>query len=373
MAYNWQLSDWTHFQYDADKFRTLADTFLEAAGQSLGVMTAMTAAKKEASLVTVLVKEAIKTSAIEGEMVSREDVISSIKKNLGFETPTVFIRDKRAEGIAQLLVKSRETYADDLSEEMLFEWHRLLMRGSFGLTVGAWRHHNEPMQVISGAIGKETVHFEAPPSHRVPDEMQQFIKWFNQSRPNGDAPLQNIVIRAAIAHLYFESIHPFEDGNGRIGRVIAEKAIAQNLNRPVLMSVSATIEADKKAYYEALKIAQRSNQINDWITYFGNVLHQSQTDFIKTVEFSLKKARFFDLAKPLLNERQEKIIARMLEEDDEFEGGMNAKKYQSIGKTSKATATRDLQDLVEKKIFISNFGGRNTSYHVNWDFKTKPK
>ena len=367
MLYNWQQKDWTLFAYDAAKFHVLASRFLEVAGQSVGILKSLSPAQQDTSLITLLVKDALKTSAIEGEMISRADVISSIKKNLGFDTPSVIIKDKRSEGIAELLVKSRETFAEDLTEVLLFDWHRLLMRGNHSIAVGAWRSHSEPMQVVSGAVGKEQIHFEAPPSADVPTEMRRFMDWFNASKPNGTMPVANLIVRAAIAHLYFESIHPFEDGNGRIGRVIAEKSLSQNLERPLLMSLSATIETDRKAYYKALAKAQKSNKIEDWILYFGNIMLQAQQDFIQTVEYSVKKTRFFDAIKPLLNDRQAKVIARMLEEDEgEFIGGMNARKYQAIGKTSKATATRDLQDLVEKQILTLTGGGRSTNYQVNF-------
>lgn len=265
-----------------------------------------------------------------------------------------------------LLVKSRETFDSGLTEAMLFEWHQLLMRGNYHVAVGAWRTHTAPMQVVSGTIGKEIVHFEAPPSVSVPTEMSLFINWFNETAPKGSKPIANPLIRAAIAHLYFETIHPFEDGNGRIGRIIAEKALAQGLKRPILMSLSTAIEANKNAYYDALKKAQRTNVIQDWIQYFSQTILDAQDDFIQSIHFLLKKTRFFDTHKLLLNTDQEKALRRMLEEGEgAFIGGMNARKYQSITQVSKATATRHLQDLVEKSILIPKGDGRSRNYQVN--------
>lgn len=368
MAYNWQQSDWTVFEYDKEKFEEMTLHFQEISGQSVGYLKGLSISEQHESVITLLVKEAIKTSAIEGEFISRIDVISSIKKTLGYATPSITIKDKRSEGIAELLVKSRESFADDISTEILFDWHKLLMRGNYTIDVGQWRTHTEPMQVVSGAMGKEKIHFEAPPSNNVPTEMEKFISWFNNTNPTGKTPIKNAIIRSAIAHLYFESIHPFEDGNGRIGRIIAEKVLSQSLKRPILMSLSTTIEADKKAYYDALQKAQRSNQIDGWIEYFGKLIIKSQDEFINTIAFSLKKALFFDTKKSILNERQLKVIKRMIDEgEDDFYGGLNARKYQAISKTSKATATRDLQDLVEKNILISKGGGRSTNYQVNLD------
>jgi Fic family protein len=367
MAYNWQQKDWRQFQYEEAAFTRMAMSFMAIAGQSLGYLDGLSSNEQADSITTLLVKEAIKTSAIEGEFISRVDLISSIRKNLGYPTPTHHIKDKRSEGIAILLVKVRENFSSDLTETQLFEWHQWLMLGNRSINIGQYRQHSEPMQVISGAFGKEIIHFEAPPSAQVPDEMNAFFTWFNATKPNGESPIMNVLIRAAIAHLYFETIHPFEDGNGRIGRVIAEKALSQGLNRPILMTLSTTIEADKNAYYAALKHAQRTNNLTEWIQYFAETIVKAQEDFIQTIAFLIKKTTFFDKHKPELNDAQIKVISRMLEEgEDAFIGGINARKYQSISQVSKATATRHLQDLVEKGILITqNGGGRSTNYQVN--------
>jgi Fic family protein len=191
--------------------------------------------------------------------------------------------------------------------------------------------------------------------------MQRFLLWFNESQDSIKKP----IMRAAIAHLYFESIHPFEDGNGRIGRAIAEKALSQNIGRPVLFSLSKSMEAKKKAYYDALQKAQRSNEITEWMHYFVNTVLEAQIDAEQEIEFTLKKAKFFSQYQDQLNDRQQKGIRRMLEEGPNgFEGGMNARKYVGITGTSKATATRDLQDLVQKEIFTPIGGGRSTRYEL---------
>ncbi len=367
MMYNWQQKDWRQFQYEETAFTRTALSFMAIAGQSLGYLTGLSNDEQAESIITLLVKEAIKTSSIEGELISRVDLISSIRKNLGYPTPTHRIRDKRSEGIATLLVKARENFDSDLTENQLFDWHKLLMLGNNNIITGHYRTHIEPMQVVSGFYGREEIHFEAPPSTQVPSEMHAFFDWFNATKPNGQSPIPNLLIRAAIAHLYFETIHPFEDGNGRIGRVIAEKTLAQGLSRPILMSLSTAIEADKQAYYAALKQAQRTNDLTDWIFYFSNIILEAQQDFMQTMAFSLKKTAFFDQHKTQLNEAQLKVLNRMLEEGEgTFIGGMNARKYQAISHLSKATATRHLQDLVEKGVLIAqNGGGRSTNYQVN--------
>ncbi len=361
MTYNWQQTDWTNFQYDESLFEKLWIEFITISGESEGLMKSSSQGIIEESIINLLVNEAIKTSEIEGEFISRIDLISSIRKTLGYPTESIIIKDQRSLGIANLLISSRENYAENLSEEILFDWHKLLMQGNYSVEIGKWRTHTEPMQVVSGAMGREKVHFEAPPSEILPKEMKQFFDWFNESK----ITIKNPLIRSAVAHLYFESIHPFEDGNGRIGRIIAEKTLSQSLNRPILMSISKTIEVNKNGYYSALQKGQSSNEINDWIEYFSKVIIDAQRDFNQTILFSIKKAAFFDANKSLLNERQQKVIKRMLEEcENEFVGGMNARKYLAIAKTSKATATRDLGDLVEKGILTMKGGGRSVGYQV---------
>ena len=365
MMYNWEQKDWLQFRYNENEYTEIALRFTALAGESQGFIQSLSGNEQSETILNVLVKEAIKSSAIEGEILSRQDLVSSIRKNLGYPSPSFHIKDKRAEGIAMLMVKSRENIDDDLTEAQLFDWHNLLMMGNKLINSGQYRCHIEPMQVVSGSIGKEVVHFEAPLSVRVPNEMKKFYEWFNETKPGGKRPIANLLIRSAIAHLYFETIHPFEDGNGRIGRIIAEKSLAQGLNRPILMSISTAIDRNKNAYYTALKKAQRSNDVTDWVHYFSETILDAQQDFITTIDFLVKKTAFFDRNKSQLNEAQSKVLYKMLEDGETvFVGGMNARKYQSISRVSKATATRHLQDLVEKGLLIPHQSGRSTNYQV---------
>jgi len=280
-------------------------------------------------------------------------------------TSPIYIQDKEAEGIGILMIDVRNSYKDELTKEKLFAWHKMLLPVYKDIVIGAWRTHEEPMQVISGAMGKQKVHYEAPPSGRVPQEMDQFIAWFNDTAPGGKREIKKAPVRSAVAHLYFETIHPFEDGNGRIGRAIAEKALSQGMGRPVLLSLSRTIEANKKAYYDALQRAQRSNEITPWIDYFVKTVLDAQVEASAHIDFTLQKVKFFDRFKDRFNERQLTVVKRMLEEGPNgFAGGMNAGKYVSITKTSKATATRDLQELLEMDAFVVIGGGRSTRYEV---------
>lgn len=369
MNYNWQQSDWGNFTFSLNEIEDLLYVFTEKAGQLKGLLRAMPEASKEDAIIEVLVSEAIKTSEIENEYLSRKDVTSSIRHNLGLYEPNEEVRDIRAKGVGKLMTEVRKTFDQPLTEGILKEWHSFLFLKRTNIAVGEWRTHKEPMQVISGPIGKEIVHFEAPPSSEVPRNMKAFIKWFNDTAPNGENPIKHASVRSAIAHVYFESIHPFEDGNGRIGRAIADKALSQSSGYPLLLSLSATIESDKQGYYNALKAAQKQNEITSWLTFFLQVIIDSQINAENLINFILKKARFFDLYRGKLNERQLMTVNKMFKEGvKEFEGGMTAKKHMKINKTSKATATRDLQNLEEIGAFVVKGGGRSTSYELNLDF-----
>lgn len=366
MIYNWQKNDWPEFRYDLREVEDTLFYFAEQTGHISGLLKAMPEESQTEAILNTMVAEAIKTSEIEGEYLSRQDVISSIRNNLGLNKTQDRIKDKKAAGIGELMVAVRNTYKEPLTEKVLFSWHTMLLRPNTRIAVGKWRSHSEPMQVISGAMGKEKVHFEAPPSKAVPVEMKKFIKWFNDTAPGGKLEIKKAPVRSAIAHLYFESIHPFEDGNGRIGRAIAEKALSQSIGRPVMLSLSQTIEGNRKSYYSNLEEAQRSNEITAWIKYFTSTILEAQIQARSLIDFTLKKTKFFDRFKDQLNERQLKGIKRMLEEGPKgFEGGMTANKYISLTKTSKATATRDLQQLSEMGALIVEGGGRSTHYVLN--------
>lgn len=365
MTYNWQQNDWPEFRYDLSGIEDDLFAFAEKTGHASGLLKGLTADAQAETSIEMMVVEAIKTSAIEGELLSRKDVMSSIRNNLGL-APEAPGGDKRAAGAAALMIDIRNSFAAPLSENMLFDWHRMIMRGHRHIAAGQWRTHADPMQVVSGPVGHERVHFEAPPSSRVPAEMTRFIQWFNDTAPGGNAEIRKAPVRSAVAHLYFESIHPFEDGNGRIGRALSEKALSQGLGRPAFLSLSRAIEANRKQYYEALQEGQQSNEITPWVTWFITVALEAQIQAEEQIEFTLKKTKLFDRWRDRLNARQNQILRRMLEEGPHgFEGGMSAKKYMTITGASKATATRDLQDLADKGIVVPAGGGRSIHYKIN--------
>ena len=378
MRYNWQLESWPEFSYDLAGVASLLPKIDQVSGKVAGLIAGLPADLEANALLDLVVIEAVETSEIEGESLLHSDVMSSIKNNLGLNATPELVSDKRAEGVAELMLLAREQFDEPLSEQMLHEWHTLLFKDmaksgavsrlkpelvKLALSIGAWRGGTTPMQVVSGRIGNPTIHFEAPASADVPDHMMAFISWFNESRNTLSIPG---AVRAAIAHLYFESIHPYEDGNGRIGRTIAEKALSQSMGSPVLMSLSRTINANKKDYYQSLEKAQQSNEVTQWIDYFVNVIYEAQVSAEQEVNFTLQKVKFYRQHDSHLNSRQHKVIERMFKAGAAgFEGGMSAKKYVNITKTSKATATRDLQDLLEKGALVVMGAGRNTHYELN--------
>lgn len=366
MKYNWQYPKWPDFRYELSGMEDLFLQFTEKTGRVDGLLSALPDAERNETMIDLMVSEAMKSSEIEGEMLSRPDVLSSIRKNLGLRVESSRTCDRRAEGIAKLMICVRNGFASPLSRETLFEWHRRLMKGSVKVRSGAWRTHAEPMLILSGTIGNETVHFEAPPSRGVPREMKQYIQWFNRTAPGEKDQIRLPPVRSAIAHLYFESIHPFEDGNGRIGRALSEKALSQGIGRPILLSLSQAIEADRAGYYAALKEAQQSLDITGWVLWFARTLLKAQRQAESLIEFTLKKTRLFDRVRDGLNDRQGKALRRMLEAGPGgFHGGMSAKKYMAITKASKPTATRDLQDLAAKGILVPFGGGRSTRYQLD--------
>lgn len=367
MKYNWQQSDWPQFSFNTANIDQLLLTFIKNSGKLEGALHALSESNQTETVIELLITEAIKTSEIEGEYLSRKDVASSIRKNLGLLKNADNIKDQKAQGIANLLIMVRNDFFKILTKEDLLNWHQCLMKHDQSILTGKWREHEEPMQIISGALGKEKVHFEAPPSKNVPHEMEIFIQWFNDTAPKQPNEIAHAPIRAAIAHLYFESIHPFEDGNGRIGRALAEKALAQTIGYHPLISLSSTIESNKKQYYLFLERGQKKNEITEWVEYFVNTVVSAQEFAQKLIHFTIQKTQIFDAYSTKLNESQMKVVKRIFEQGHEgFIGGMNVEKYMRITRVSKATATRHLSQMVEIGILKIEGKGRATRYEIKF-------
>jgi len=357
--YNWQHKNWPEFKFDSASIDKELMRFMLKAGELKGILSALPKDISTETIIQIMVTEAIKTSEIEGEIINRIDVMSSIRKNLGLHISQE-PKDKNAIGLSLLLIDVRNTYTQPLTESKILEWHKLLMGNNKTIHAGQWRKGNEPMQIISGSASNPKIHYEAPPSKTLSKEMKRFIEWYNTSE------ISSPIIKAAVAHLYFESIHPFEDGNGRIGRAIAEKALSQGFDNPIMFSISKSIEENRSNYYKELQLAQQKLEITKWIEWFASIIIIAQEDAEKTIQFTIKKMKFFDKYDKIFNDRQKKVINRILEEGvNGFKGGMNAKKYISITDTSKATATRDLQELAAMNVFVMKGLGRSTSYELD--------
>jgi Fic family protein len=362
MRWNWQRPDWPKFSWKAARFRKAEEHFLIGAGELAGMLKHLGLADREQIAVDAIGTEAITTSEIEGEILDRASVQSSIRGQLGLKTDKRRVKPAE-EGVAEMMVDLYRTFAEPLSDEMLFAWQGMLLKGRRDLKgLGRYRTGDEAMQVVSGAMYAPKVHFEAPPSSKVTKEMARFVKWFNRSAPAGAEPLPPLT-RAGIAHLYFESIHPFEDGNGRIGRAISEKALAQCLGTPTLTALAATILVRQKAYYEALERASKQNEVTAWLAWFAGIAIEAQRRTEARVEFLIDKTRLLDRLRGQLNERQEKALLRMLREGPEgFKGGLSAGNYATIAGASPATTTRDLADMVDKGALRRVGERRHTRY-----------
>ena len=361
MKWNWQRKDLPNFRYDATVLTELENGFLRESGTLLGAFKHLGSKQRKSITIDLICDEALKTSEIEGEFLDRESLQSSIRKQLGLQANGKKIPPAE-QGIAEMMVDLYENFDTTLDHRILHNWHRMLLNGRKDLKeIGHYRCNPEPMQVVSGSIHAPKVHFEAPPSASVFREMDDFLKWFQKTR---DAI--PVLTRAGIAHAYFVSIHPFEDGNGRIGRAISEKAMSEKLGQPTLIALAQTIEKNKKAYYEALQGINRANEITSWLLYFANTVLDAQKATMNLVEFAIAKAKLYDRLRDQLNARQAKVIARLFKEGPGgFTGGLSAENHISITKTSRATATRDLSDLVRKGALTKTGALKHTRYYLN--------
>lgn len=363
MRWNWQRPDWPQFSWDPDVLSQAEAEFLVGSGVVVGISSHLPEAENEQLRVGLLRDEALTTSEIEGEVLDRASVQSSIRYHLGLD-PNARRGRPSEQGIAEMMVDLHRSFDVPLTHEVLCSWHAQLMQGRRGLEVGTYRTHQDPMRVVSGSLDRETIHFEAPPSTRVRDEMHEFLEWFSTTSPTGAEVLPPLT-RSGIAHLYFECIHPFEDGNGRIGRAIAEKALAESLGRPAPLLLAPTILARRKEYYHQLEANNKQLEITAWLRWFASVALEAQCRLQSQLEFLVDKAKYLDQFREQLNERQHKVLLRVLREGPSgFEGGLSASNYVAITKTSTATATRDLRDLVDKGAFTRTGERRHARYHV---------
>jgi Fic family protein len=365
--YIWQHASWPNLTWDEKRVLNTLKLALKDQAYILGNIHFFDV-KVEAN---VLIEEAMTTSAIEGEILDRESVRSFVAKRLGLEVAGISKIKRNSDGLIEILLDATTNFKSTLTHERLCSWQAALFPTSFsGMTkidVGSYRKGEENMQVVSGRIGKEKIHYIAPPSKKIKNEMNQFLKWWNKKDPN-----TNGIVRAAIAHFWFVSIHPFDDGNGRVARVLTDMALAQDERTSKrLYSLSSQILKDKKNYYEALERAQKgTGDITEWIIWFLSMFSKSINHSKKVIEKTVFIASYYQKLETIqLNPRQIKVIRKLLEHlPEDFVGGLTNKKYVSMTNVSPETAKRDLKDLLDLGILIQNEGkGRSTSYRINSD------
>ncbi|MBS1509463.1 MAG: Fic family protein [Bacteroidetes bacterium] len=358
-----QLPHWPRFTWKQEAVASLLSEVRHQQGRLLGKMEHMGFSLKAEANLKTLTLDVLKTSEIEGELLDAEQVRSSIAKKLGMDIAGLIPVDRNVDGVVEMMVDATQNYQHILSDDRLFGWHAALFpsgrSGMHKIVAGAWRNNtiDDPMQVVSGAMGKEKVHFQAPEAGRLHEEMTHFINWFNEDTG------MDAVIKAAVAHLWFVTIHPFDDGNGRIARAIADMQLSRSdKSAQRFYSMSAQIRKERKAYYEILEQTQKgSMDITVWLTWFLQCLNRALEATDETLAMVLRKAWFWEKhATTILNARQQFMLNKLL---DGFEGKLNTSKWARITKTSPDTALRDIQELMNKKILVKEVGGgRSTSY-----------
>ena len=357
-----EYKDWPEFRWNQVKLASLLAEVRHRQGRLLGRMSALGFGLQAEATLQTLTQDVIKTSEIEGEKFNADQVRSSLARKLGLDIGAALPIDRNAEGMVEIMLDATRKYESPLTSERLFAWQALLFpagrSGMRNIAVGKWRARaSGPMQVVSGPIGRERVHFEAPSHDRLKREMERFLKWFN-------GPVEtDPVIKSALAHFWFVTIHPFEDGNGRVARAIADMVLARSeKSAQRFYSMSAQIQRERKDYYDILESCQKGDlDITRWVEWFLNCLKRALAASETMLEAVLAKARFWELhAGASFNERQRTIINRLL---DGFEGKLTSSKWAKITKCSQDTALRDISDLVNGGVLAKEeAGGRSTSY-----------
>ena len=375
-----QNDNWPDFTWRNDEILNLLSEARNLQGRLIGKMESLGFDLRNEALLDTLTLDVLKSSEIEGEYLNPDQVRSSIARRLGIEIAVSVESDRNVDGVVEMMLDATQNCFKPLTTERLFDWHAALFptgrSGMYRITVAGWRKDTTgPMQVVSGALGKEKVHFQAPDSILVEKEINQFLDWFNnnlKTTPDtninsgvGNSSAIDLVIKAAIAHLWFVTIHPLEDGNGRITRALTDMLLAQSdKSNQRFYSMSAQIRVERKQYYEILEKTQKGNlDITEWIKWFLNCLINSLKLTDSTLlKVSLKADFWTKHSKTLINERQKKLLNKLL---DGFDGKLTSSKWAKIAKCSKDTAIRDINDLIDKNILQKEAaGGRSTNYEI---------
>lgn len=355
-----QKQKWPNFNWEADKISAKLGKARHLQGKILGQMQALGFKFREETMLQTLTLDVIKTSEIEGKVLSSDQVRSSIARRLGIEVAGAVAAERDVEGVVEMMLDATQNYQDPLTQDRIFNWHAALFptgrSGMYKIKVADWR--DDIMQVKSGPMGKEIIHFEAPSPDRVPNEMTAFLDWLN------DEQELDPVIKAAIAHLWFVTIHPFDDGNGRIARAIADIQLARaEQSKQRFYSMSAQIQIERKEYYDILESTQKGDlNITPWLKWFLNCLFRSMEYTEQTIDKIIERGRFWETHRDIeFNIRQQKMLQLLL---DDFFGKLNVSKWSKITKTSTDTALRDIHDLIKKDVLEQEGSGRSTAYKL---------
>ena len=364
MTYIWEKPDWPRMHWHSEATAAPLAHLLRAQGRLLGRMEDIGFSLRQEACLHILTQDVVKTSEIEGEILDAHQVRSSLARHLGMETGALPPADRQVEGVVEMTLDATGNFNAPLTRQRLFGWHSALFPTGYSglqkIRTGEWRDDSTgPMQIVSGPIGRERIHYMAPPAERIADEMQAFLAWFNTDEQTDP------VLKAAQAHLWFVTIHPFADGNGRIARAIADLALTRSENTPHrFYSMSARIRAERRDYYDILEATQRGGQdITPWMQWFLACLHRAIEAADATLSAVLAKARFWNTHSAFgWNQRQIKVVNRLL---DGFEGKLTSSKWAGLTKTSQDTANRDIAALVQQGILRkSTAGGRSTHYEL---------
>lgn len=364
--YLWEHPNWPSLTWDEPKLSKLASAVSREQGRLMGRLQALGLELRDEAHLHTLTEDVVNSSEIEGEKLEREQVRSSIARHLGMDVGGLIPADRSVEGVVEMMLDATGNFDKPLTEARLFAWHASLFpadrSGARKIIVGNWRDDRDgPMQVISGAVGHEKVHYQAPPAAGLPDEIARFLKWFEQ--PGDTDP----ILTAGLAHLWFVTIHPFDDGNGRIARAIADMALSRSeSSRRRFYSMSAQIRRERERYYATLERTQKGElDVTLWQTWFLECLRSAIAGADETLGSVLRKARFWErFAKEPLNERQIMVLNRLLAG---FEGKLTTSKWAKLAKCSQDTAYRDILDLVKRgALERDSGGGRSTSYLIAW-------
>lgn len=361
-----QTKDWPRFTWNQEKIIKLLAGVRHKQGKLIGRMQSIGFQLQTEATLQVLTLDVLKSSEIEGEILNPDQVRSSIARRLGMDVVGLVPADRNVEGVVEMMLDATQNYKETLTENRLFGWHAALFptgrAGMQKIVVGAWRDNTktDPMQVVSGPMGREKVHYQAPDADLLPDEMAAFLKWFNE-----DETMEPL-IKTAIAHLWFVTIHPFDDGNGRVARAIADMQLARSDNsQQRFYSMSAQIRKERNIYYDILEKTQKDSlDVTEWLEWFLICLDRALSATAETLADIMLKAKFWDkYNNEAFNDRQKLMLNKLM---DGFVGKLNSSKWAKITKTSSDTALRDITNLLKRNILIKeNTGGRSTNYTLN--------